>query len=295
MITYFTTTKDLIGRTGVAQINAIRSWQRSLPGSQIIIFGTAGGMELLAQIPGITLHPSVEISGEGTPRIDDMFLKAQHLASNPICCFINADIIITRAFAHTILEIHSAVQTNYLIAGQRDDVRIDHALAFHDQWESMLLDYVRTHGQRHAPEGSDFFAFPTGQFHPGEIPELLVGRGGWDLWMIYNGRVRGMKVIDISPTIAVVHQNHDYAHRRKGYVSYDYDAEAQHNIRHIPAGETYPYTLMACNYSYKGGRIHRNFARGHPRWFLSYELHLRRHCPFFKEVRSILKLGKLVR
>lgn len=295
MITYFTTAKDFSGNTGIAQKNAIRSWQHSQPGCQIIIFGSSNGLEKLSKEPDITVYPSVQTSQEGTPRIDDMFMKAQQLALHSICCFINADIIVTRKFADTLREIDTAIKGNYLIAGQRVDVQLDHVISFNDQWEVSFLDYVKAYGRRHAPAGSDFFAFPKGQFKPGEIPELLVGRGGWDLWMIYHGRVRNAKVIDISPTIQVVHQNHDYAHRKNGYVSYDHDAEAQINLSHIPVGETYPYTLMACNYSYKNGHVRHNFARCHPRWFLSQELHLRTHRSPFREIRAVLKFGKIVR
>jgi hypothetical protein len=295
MITYFTTAKDFIGKTRVAQLNAIRSWQHSVENAQIIIFGKSEGIEELADQPGIFLHPEVKTSSEGTPHIDDMFIKAQQSAEHDICCFINADIIIPNGFAETIVEIHKALKTGYLIVGQRYDVRVDREIPFDDQWETTLNDLVRKGGRRHAPEGSDFFGFPTRQYGQDDIPGLLAGRAGWDLWMIYHGRTHRYKVVDISPTITVVHQDHDYSHRKTEFISYESDPEARLNLRHLPVGETYPYTLLACNYSYKNGKIRRNLARCNIQRFISYELHLRRLKSPFREMRTVLKLFKLVR
>ena len=295
MITYFTTTKDFTGPADNAQENAIQSWLHSVDGAEVIIFGESKGLDRFESKEGIHLHPMVKTSGEGTPRIDDMFLTAQSIASHQVCCFINADIIITNKFARSVLAVHDRIRSCYLIAGQRYDVRIDHFINFSEAWEPEIERLISSSGRHHPPFGSDFFAFPKNQYGRDDIPELLVGRGGWDLWMIYDGRKRGMKVIDLSPTDTVIHQDHDYSHRKNGFVSYDHDPEARHNIRHIPAGETYPYTLMACNYTYKDGRFRRNFARGHLKWFLSYELHLRKNRSPFKEIRSVLKWVKLVR
>jgi hypothetical protein len=293
MITYFTTAKDFIGKTRVAQLNAIRSWQHSVENAQIIIFGKSEGIKELAGQPGIFLHPEVKTSSEGTPRIDDMFIKAQQSAEHDICCFINADIITTRAFSQTLIAIHQMLEKNYLLAGQRYDISLDHLLDFDEGWEIQFRQLISQKGKVHPPLGSDYFAFPRGQYQ--NMPDLLVGRGGWDLWMIYYGRVRNLKVIDISPTITVVHQNHNYAHRRNGFTSYDHDPEAQANLQHLPIGETYPYTLYACNYNYKKGKTHHNFARCNLRQFLSFELHLRKKQSPYKYMRIILKKLKIIR
>jgi len=225
-----------------------------------------------------------------------MFLKAQEISSNPLCCFINADIIITRRFVEALSEIHRLEKREYLVAGQRDDVQVKGPLKFeHGSWEAEIEALVRASGRRHPPAGSDFFAFPRGQYRPGQIPELLVGRAGWDLWMIYNGRKSGYKVIDLSREVTVIHQNHDYTHRRNGFISYEHDPEASFNLRNVPMGETYPYTLFACNYGYRKGKIVRTFSRGNIRRFVSFELHLRKERTPYRQLRTVLKAVKLVR
>ena len=295
MITYFTTTKDFKGLADTAQENAIRSWLCSVDGAEVIIFGESLGLDRFQGQEGIILHPEIKTSQEGTPRIDDMFLKAQSFGSHSICCFINADIILTKDFPRSILSINEKTRAKYLIVGQRDDIQLNHLIDFELDWELSLKQLVEESGRRHLPTGSDFFAFPRGQYKPGDIPPLLVGRGGWDLWMIYYGRKQQFKVIDLSPTVTVIHQDHDYTHRKEIFLSYLQDAEAQKNLQHIPSGETFIYTLHACNYHFRNNELQRNYARGNLRKFLTYELNLRRDRFVFKKIRNLAKKIHLIK
>lgn len=301
MITFFSTAKNFTGKTRVAQLNAIRSWQHSVENAQIIIFGKSEGIKELAGQPGIFIYPEIKTSPEGTPHIDDMFIKAQQLAEHNICCFINADIIATGAFSETIIKIHQKLKGRYLLVGQRYDINLDQLLNFNRNWE---LKFHQLNSQKmtvHPPLGSDYFAFPRGQYK--SMPNLLVGRGGWDLWMIFDGRVRNFKVVDLSQTVMVYHQDHDYKHRSIDFTDYTQDNEALINLQHLPAGETYDYTLSACNYSFKAGLLQKNFARDDLRQFIRFERNILRHrlikifhCPymieFFTANRSIAKQKK---
>jgi len=294
MITFFTTTKDFTGPVAVAQENAIKSWLRSIDGAEIIIFGESNGLDRFKSEQNIILQPTVKCSQTGTPRIDDMFSTAQALASNDICCFINADIIITKKFSESVLALHNILKLNYLLVGQRYDLQVDDAINFNSTWETSLQDLLSESCTIHPPVGSDFFAFPRGQYKPKDIPKLLVGRGGWDLWMIYNGRVKNMNVVDLSPTVKIIHQEHNYAHRKENFVGYAQDSEARTNIKNLPHDGTYLYTLHACNYYFKKDSLHRNIARGNLKKFITYELHLRREQRPYKLAYRILKFLRLI-
>lgn len=289
MITFFTTTKNFSGKIAIAQINAIQSWLLSIKGAEAIVFGDCEGIESIAQSIKFTHQPDVNVSEQGTPYINDMFVQASQLANNAICCFINADIIVYNIFAESLLEIHNLAHEDYLVVGQRQDLTLNETLHFTSDWETRLREKIERKGCIHPPLGSDFFAFPTGQYHAGNMPDLLVGRGGWDLWMIYNGRQRALKVIDLSPHTMVVHQNHDYSHRKIIYESEMQDDETIHNYSLLPREALFDYTLFACNYLFKHGQIRRNFARGKLRTFLRYELHLRNQHPFYNILNRILR------
>jgi hypothetical protein len=58
--------------------------------------------------------------------------------------------------------------------------------------------------------GMDWFAFRKGTIT--DIPHFIVGRSGWDNWMIYHFRSRRIPVIDATGYVVVIHPNHDYNH-----------------------------------------------------------------------------------
>ena len=246
-----------------------------MKGAQVILFGRSEGIEELSGQQGIIFCPDVLTSAEGTPRIDDMFIRGQQLAEHDICCFINADIITTSVFSQAVISVHEKLKKHYLIVGQRYNISMDHLLDFHEGWDGEFQKLISGKGTLHPPMGSDYFAFPRGQYR--NMPSLLVGRGGWDLWMIYDGRRRNLKVTDLSEAALVYHQDHDYKHRKQEYAHYTQDEEALENLRHLPAGETYDYTLYACNFSFSRGKLHRNFSRKNIGRYIKYERRLLQH------------------
>ena len=288
MITYFTTAKDFRGKARTRQINAIRSWKASTPGAEVVVFGVCEGIEPLVNELGILYQPEIKISDQGTPLINDMFGRITGIAAHPVCCFVNADIVLTSEFVRNALSIHEQLGRGYLAVGQRYDVALDQELNFSENWETDLEKLVQSSGNIHPPSGSDYFLFPRGQYLLGEIPDLLVGRGGWDLWMIYHARMCGLRVIDLSPSTMVVHQDHSYEHRKVAFNGYQKDEEALANLKYMPEGETYDYTLLACNFFLEQGRLRRNFARGNLRHYLALEINLSRNKPFFRIVGSIM-------
>jgi len=262
MITLFTTTKNFTGRNAVNQLNALRSWKALDNGMEIIIFGVCDGIDDISRELGIVHFDEVETSDAGVPLIRSMFETVSDCATYEICCFVNADIILPGNFIGDVSSIHSALGRDYLIVGQRNDVDVDKLFSFDAQWEHRFqLEYGASLCE-HPPQGSDYFVFPKGQYLQGHMPTLLVGRPGWDLWMIYNARSRGYKTIDLSFSTRVIHQNHDYGHKHKIYNELSDDPEAKINLAHLPKKGRFIFTLLACNYLYRDGELCRNYSRG---------------------------------
>jgi hypothetical protein len=107
------------------------------------------------------------------------------------------------------------------------------------------------HGRLHPPAGSDFFIFPRALFK--DMPDFAIGRAGWDNWMIYHARQQGWPVIDATPSLMVIHQNHDYSHLPGGKPHYDLE-ESQHNMA-MAGGAVHMYTVLDTNWQLIGGRI----------------------------------------
>jgi len=65
----------------------------------------------------------------------------------------------------------------------------------------------------HGFSGKDYFVFTRRSVN---MPAFAVGRPGWDDWLIYDRRIKGIPVIDATKAITVVHQKHDYTHSKFG-------------------------------------------------------------------------------
>jgi hypothetical protein len=142
----------------------------------------------------------------------------------------------------------------YVLLGQRWDYDIAKPIDFTDGWESQLRESVRKQNQLHRPAGSDFFLFPTSCYQ--DIPNFTIGRAGWDNWMIYKARREGWAVIDCTPSVMIVHQNHDYSHLPDGKPHYEHP-ETNDNICLAGGQANIRYTILDATHQLADGKLIR--------------------------------------
>ena len=131
----------------------------------------------------------------------------------------------------------------------------------------------------HRPAGSDFFLFPRGCY--AEVPDFAIGRAGWDNWMIYEARRQRWPVIDCTPSVMIVHQNHDYRHLPNGQAHYTLP-ETDENIRLAGGQATIRYTIVDATAQLVNGRlVHPRLT--YLRFMRGVELFLRRIFFFLPE------------
>ncbi|MBN2105984.1 MAG: hypothetical protein JW832_01050 [Deltaproteobacteria bacterium] len=213
MLTLFAVPKHFKGHFNIIQRNAIQSWMSLKSSCEIILFGDEEGTAEVAEEYGARHCPEIARNEFGTPLLNDIFEKAQHLSTNKFFCFINADIILLSDFPKALNNISFH---RFLLAGQRWDMHIDHPLDFHDAaWETKLRYRLGKDAVLHTPDGIDYFVFSHGLW--GKIPPFAIGRPAYDNWLIYRARARRAAVIDATPVITAIHQNHDYSHAPNGW------------------------------------------------------------------------------
>ena len=256
MITFFTTTKAFTGQNKINQENALRNWKYVVPDCEIIVFDEVTGADTLLKELSV-IHVK-EVKKYSTvvplPLVNDMFYTASRMSTKSICCFINADILLPSHFVKTISEIHNKLKADYLLVGQRYDLALSTLLDFDGSWEKELR--ATSNMSLHPPLGSDFFIFPTTQYVPDDIPDLVVGRPGWDNWFIYHGvKIKNLKVIDVSGAFIVYHQNHEQAYQDTGSQFKGQDAATNQNLKYLPPNEEYDYVLATSNYYVKNNRL----------------------------------------
>jgi hypothetical protein len=219
MLTFFSVPKPFVGPVADAQRNAVESWRETAAGAQVILFGDEAGIAEAAAASGAEHVPAVRRNEFGTPLLDDVFRTAQARARHPLVCYVNADIVLSSDLTAAIGKI---AMDRFLAVGMRTDVDIAGRLDAH-----AIRARARTSGRLHEPTGIDYFLFPRGLI--GAMPPFPVGRVLWDNWMIHHARMANIPVIDLTPSVMVVHQNHDYAHVKGGAETVWRGVEAQRN------------------------------------------------------------------
>lgn len=207
------------------QRNAIQSWLHLDPDVELLLVGDEPGMAEVADEFHLKQLPEVKRNEAGTPLVNSIFDLAREAGNSPFLAYVNADILLLPDIVRATRQVARQVE-RFLIIGQRWDLDVRKLLDFGPGWEQRLIGCVHKEGQLHAPAGSDYFIFPRSLFV--EMPEFAIGRAGWDNWMIFQALRLGLPVVDATPSLMIVHQNHDYTHLPDGKPHYDH-AESRKN------------------------------------------------------------------
>jgi hypothetical protein len=213
MLTIFATPKPFRGHIAVIQRNAIRSWTLLRPACEIILMGNDEGTAEIADEFGLRHVPDVARNTSGTPLVSDMFKQAQQLSARNLFCYVNSDIILMSDFMRAIQRAVDQ-KSRFLMVGQRWNLNVKETFEFKPDWEEKLRNQAKKLGTLADPCFIDFFVFPRGLL--GEIPPFAIGRPRWDNWMLYRARSLRVPLIDATPVVMAIHQNHDYSHHPQG-------------------------------------------------------------------------------
>jgi hypothetical protein len=253
LITLFSAPKPFTD-THIAMIqrNAIKSWTL-LPDVEVILLGEETGLAKAAKEFGVKHIPDVARNEAGVPLISSMFQLARENSQGDMLCIINADMILMPDFVEAARRSRM-LRDKYVLLSQRWDYDIESPLEFTEGWEARLREAVRKQDQLHRPAGSDFFLFPKTCYQ--DVPNFTIGRAGWDNWMIYKARKEGWPVIDCTPSVMIVHQNHDYSHLPDGKPHYEHP-ETNENIRLAGGQANVRYTILDSIHQLADGKLTR--------------------------------------
>jgi len=232
MITLFTTPKDFTGIFKVIQTNALNSWRVISHDIQIIIMGNSDGSKDAAQLINAEHIQDIKCSPEGTPLLNDLFDIAQKRARYNILAYVNADIILPPNLLREIDHLDNKFN-KFLMVGHRWDLDVDKFIDFKTEVERKIFwSAIEENSKKHECTGIDYFIFRKGMYP--KLPEFVVGRWGWDNWLIWKARRCMVPVIDCSKNIIAIHQNHGYKyHNISSIEDSKKGSEAKHNIQLI--------------------------------------------------------------
>ena len=239
----------------IIQRNAIESWTK-LDDVKVILLGDEEGEAEAARDLGVMHLPNVDFNEKGTPIISSMLGLAREHGNTPLLGIINADILVTTDIAEASRRVHERLD-QFVLLGQRWDLDVTQPIEFVGDWQSALRKKALTEGELHRPMGSDYFIFPRELY--ADIPNFAIGRAGWDNWFIYKARAEKWDVVDATPDVMIVHQNHDYRHLAGGQIHYG-APETKKNTELAGGVVQTRYTILDATHQLRDGKIVR------PRW-----------------------------
>ena len=229
MITLFAVPKPFAGDAAVIQRNALESWRRLGSEVAVVLVGDDEGVAEAAVDAGARHLGGVETTEYGTPLLSSAFALAREAAGTRVLAYVNADILLLRDFVTAIRRVRF---DRFLCLGRRWNVRFDGTVDFAGAYEERLRALVSERGELALPDAIDYFVFDRdGPLT--ELPRFVVGRPGWDNWMIYRARSLRIPVVDATRSITAIHQQHGYEHVPEGAGTLWYGPEAEANFELI--------------------------------------------------------------
>ena len=278
LITLFSAPKPFTDpHIATIQRNAVKSWTL-LPNVEVILLGEEIGLTEAARELGVKHISNVERNENDTPLISSMFRLAREHSPSDLLSIINADMILLHDFVEAAHN-SSLLRNKFVLLSQRWDLDITQPLEFTEGWQERLRSTVDRQGSLHRPAGSDFFLFPRSMYV--DIPNFAIGRAGWDNWMIYKARKEKWTVIDCTPSVVIIHQNHDYSHLPGGKPHYEHP-DTNENIRLAGGEANIRYTILDATHQLAGGKLVRPKLT-YMRFMRGVEIFLRRIFFFLPE------------
>lgn len=266
MLTLFAIPKHFRGHFATIQRNAILSWTRLTPRPEILLFGEEEGTAEIARELGLRHFPEVARNEFGTPLLDDLFRRAEQHASTPLLGYVNGDIILTDDFGAALDRVRAKYE-RFMMVGRRWDLDWDQPLDVSQAgWaESMRARALAANVQRPG-NYIDYFVYSRG-LCDGLLP-LAIGRFSWDNYLLWRARSRGAELVDVSPAVVAIHQNHDYSHHPKGKSEVREGPERKRN-RELVGAWWHLYTIEDATQILGADGLHRSWRHG---WLMAKRL-----------------------
>jgi hypothetical protein len=203
-------------RTATIQRNAVGSWIALDVKPEILLVGEEAGVAGFARELGVRHVGEIPRNKFGTPLLSGVLELAEAEARGELICYVNADIIFLEDFSCAIREA-AGWRMVFVAGGRRCNLEVSHAIDFTTAtWASELRRRASSEGVWGSVEAIDYFVFRRGSLR--EVPAFAIGRGVWDWGILGWAKKQGAKLVDMTPRVLAIHQNHDYGHGRRELV-----------------------------------------------------------------------------
>ncbi len=251
MITLFSTPKDFKEEFSTIQKNAFSNWRSLSDKMEILIMGSSEGAEEAAKSIGAKFLGKIPTTSRNTPTIPGLFETAEKYSKNQMLCYLNSDILLPQNFLQ-VIKVLNRLEKNFLAIGHRWDLDVDKIIDFNNQSELReFWFFANQNSIQHACTGIDYFIFKKRTFK--KLPQLVIGRIGWDNWLLWKARRMMIPVIDITYDLQVMHQNHSYKFKNYKTQSDTFLSDGAKANVNITKNKT--LNILDANYQMENGEI----------------------------------------
>ena len=211
LVTMFTTVKERECRKEIHN-RTLRNWAALRPYLAPVLFVPTHELNSSKWMPlaasrGWDVHETKDLRKK-VPILAPMFKKIIHQTTTPFVGYANADILFDHSLIWTLkrlTEIIDVTNTTLLIVGRRTNANItkfDLGSGANLTKITNMRDLMkRFHGM-----AQDYFIISRRGLPWHEIPDFVVGRNGYDNWLVVKGQDWNISLIDASKSILAVHQ-----------------------------------------------------------------------------------------
>ena len=207
ILTLFTTFKNSYSKSYIHK-NTIRNWGLMSPNIIPVLFADMNASTSVvdyARQRKWHIFPIPKKSKGGIPILRHMFLEAQKLFETAFYGYANGDILFDKGLTDTL---HGLIRlkknlTDILIVGKRKNWGIKR------QQNVAVLEEIGKYAkssQLFMACAQDYFISTRDGYPWSTIPDFVVGRVGYDNWLVVTALTRRIPLVDATRTITALHQ-----------------------------------------------------------------------------------------
>lgn len=202
------TSFDYIESKFIANQNALKNWKAIKGVKNFVLFTNCSRARKLGESLNYVVLPVMDAAIGGVPVLKTLYLTVLALYPTTYVMFSNADIMYEINLMKTIRFVNSFVQDEglaskpVLIVGKRTNLDIDSGK--NESWKSLIKKSV-TMGTKFNADAQDYFIVDR-KFPWKKFPKFVIGRVGYDNWIVAFSRYKNFTVVDATDSILAVHQ-----------------------------------------------------------------------------------------
>lgn len=240
LLTLFTTFKPDKNRSAIYE-TTIRNWALLQPEVVPVLYVQSmdDTLRSYAEENGWQIRLIPKSNAFNTPFVNHLYVDAEENFASEFYCYANGDILFDYNFVQTLEAVLAEMpDKNVLVIGRRKNYALKDprniSLTTIDEFDS-AKPHIADSVHWALTSAIDYFATRSGMFHWERMADVVVGRGGYDSYVVYFARHRAnATIIDASGTVRAYHIQ--APGKRMSHHS-DKDRDKKYNFRAIRDGE----------------------------------------------------------